>query len=89
MLPQLVDQMAATSLEPEQKITYDIIREEDSEQVLQLLKNTFFKVSTSWLVAREKNLSRVWLFAFFPPSSFGIVQIKEGKETMTVVTAAQ
>lgn len=47
-LPQLVDQMAAASIAPEvkdQKITYEIIRKEDSEQVLKLLKRTFFKVS--------------------------------------------
>jgi hypothetical protein len=71
--------MAATSLEPEQKITYDIIREEDSEQVLQLLKNTFFKVSTSWLVAREKNLSRVWLFAFFLPLPSALCKSGKGR----------
>lgn len=46
-LPKLVDQMAAASLEQEAKdpeITYSVIREEDTEQVLKLLKSTFFKV---------------------------------------------
>lgn len=40
--------MAAVTLEPEvkdQKITYEVIREEDTEQVLRLLKNTFFQVN--------------------------------------------
>lgn len=46
-LPQLVDQMASASLEPDtkdQKLSYEVIRVEDTEQVLKLLKNTFFQV---------------------------------------------
>jgi hypothetical protein len=41
--------MASASLEPDtkdQKISYEVIREEDSEQVVKLLKETFFKVRT-------------------------------------------
>lgn len=40
--------MAASTLEPDikdQKISYEVIREEDVEQVLKLLKKTFFKVN--------------------------------------------
>lgn len=46
-LPQLVDQMAATTLQDHkpETITYDVIREKDVEQVMNLLKKTFFKAS--------------------------------------------
>lgn len=57
-LPQLVDQMASASLEPDtkdQKISYEVIRVEDGAEVVKLLKETFFKV-------RERKLD---LFAVF------------------------
>lgn len=47
-LPQLVNQMAAAKLEEDQKISYDVILEEDTADVLRLLKNTFFKVKSSF-----------------------------------------
>lgn len=43
-LPKLVDQMAAVTLQTEQNITYGFIREDDAEEVLVLLRKTFFKV---------------------------------------------
>lgn len=45
--------MAAATIEPEVKdetITYEVIREEDAEKVLKLLKNTFFKVKIRCLI---------------------------------------
>lgn len=38
--------MASASIEKEQKITYDIVKEEDAENVLKLLKATFFQVNS-------------------------------------------
>jgi hypothetical protein len=37
--------MASVSIEKEQKITYDVVKEEDAEDVLKLLKATFFQVN--------------------------------------------
>lgn len=47
-LPKLVDQMASATTERafhDQKLAYDLINAEDSEEVLSLLRRTFFKVS--------------------------------------------
>ncbi|CRK93822.1 CLUMA_CG007349, isoform A [Clunio marinus] len=46
LFPKLVDKMAAAKLSEsaiESKITYDLITEDDKEQVLKLLKATFFQ----------------------------------------------
>lgn len=56
--------MAATTIEPEVKdesIIYEVIREEDAEQVLKLLKNTFFKVKI--LEGRSISLPAFLLFS--------------------------
>lgn len=53
--------MAAASIEQDikdEKITYGVIVEQDTEQVLKLLKNTFFKVKYSIYLNRN----------IFPPS---------------------
>lgn len=63
-LPQLVDQMASTSLASDLKpatITYDVITEEDVEKVLKLLKNTFFKARNNSRVAAA-SLERCFIF---------------------------
>jgi uncharacterized protein YndB with AHSA1/START domain len=44
-IQQLVNQMAAVTIDKEHQITYDVITENDTEQVLSLLKATFFKVN--------------------------------------------
>lgn len=49
-MPQLVDQMATSTLEADEKnlgISYEVIRVEDEIEVLRLLKATFFKVKSS------------------------------------------
>lgn len=38
--------MASVSIEKEQKLTYDVVKEEDAENVLKLLKATFFQVNS-------------------------------------------
>lgn len=55
--------MASASLDSEvndQKITYDVIREEDTDEVIRLLKRTFFKVNKKY---RPTCLSRVVWFS--------------------------
>lgn len=44
-IQRLVNQMASVSIEKEQKLTYDVVKEEDAENVLKLLKATFFQVN--------------------------------------------
>lgn len=42
--------MAAITIDTqEHKISYDIVKNEDAEEVLQLLKDTFFKVDTFFM----------------------------------------
>lgn len=48
-LPQLVDQMASSTLKldvKDQNISYEVIRVEDEIEVLRLLRATFFKVNS-------------------------------------------
>lgn len=62
--------MAATTIGPDVKdepISYEVIREEDVEQVLKLLKNTFFKVNILLLSHHQESCQ---LFDFPPTFPF-------------------
>lgn len=69
--------MAATTIEPEikdEKIVYEVIRMEDAEQVLKLLKNTFFKVKIPFP-------TNVWFSLQFPFTHFSIPLTFHSKRT--------
>lgn len=82
-LPQLVDQMASVSLEPDTKnqlISYEVVRDEDTEQVLKLLRNTFFKVCEISKIFFSHFILAKGSISFFLPSLFSLQTFDKEEE---------
>ena len=61
-IQKLVKKMASVSIEKE-SITYDLILEKDYDEVLKMLKNTFFKVKV--LFKKKFAIEKSYCVSFF------------------------